>query len=225
MSGDVSCVRDARPLIIYGNHSSWWDPMVAILLAQRFMPARKHYAPMDEVALARYGILRKIGVFPVELETGRGAVQFLRTGASILKSGGVLWVTPQGRFVDPREFPLEFKPGLAMLASRVASTVGNCTLLPLAVEYPFWDERLPETLLRFGDPVQVSAGESAESVQACLLAALAETMEKLREGAVARDERGFRTLLEGKAGAGGFYEIGQRLKTLIGRRPNRAEQE
>jgi hypothetical protein len=197
--------------------------MVAILLAQEFMPQFSHYAPMDATALARYGILRRIGVFPVELETGRGAVQFLRTGASILKSGGVLWVTPQGRFVDPRVSPLDFKPGLATLASRTKSELGSCTLLPLAIEYPFWDERLPEVLLRFGEPVHVSAGETAEALQMRLLAALNEAQVELQESAMARDPRAFRILLHGASGAGGFYAIGQRLKALILRQPYRAE--
>jgi 1-acyl-sn-glycerol-3-phosphate acyltransferase len=221
--GDVSVVPGAGPLIIFANHSSWWDPMLAILLAQKFMPERPHYAPMDAVALARYGILRKVGIFPVELETVRGAVQFLRTGASILKSGGVLWVTPQGRFVDPRAVPLDFKPGLAALARRVSSELGSCTLLPLAIEYPFWDERLPEVLLRFGEPVRVSAGETAEAIQIRLLAALYGTMVKLQESAVRRDPLIFRTILRGASGAGGFYAVGQRLKASIQRRPYRPE--
>lgn len=197
--------------------------MVAILLAQQLMPERKHYAPMDEAALARYGILRHIGVFPVELETGRGAVQFVRTGTSILKGGGVLWVTPQGRFVDPRAVPLEFKPGLATLAIRTSSEVGGCTLIPLATEYTFWDERLPEALLRFGEPVQASTGETAEALQLRLVTALDETMNRLRELALTRDPRMFRTLLQGRSGAGGFYAIGQRLEASILRRPYRAD--
>ena len=52
------------PLIVYGNHSSWWDPMVSVMLAAKLMPGRKHYAPMDAAALGRYGILKHIGVFP-----------------------------------------------------------------------------------------------------------------------------------------------------------------
>ena len=136
----------AGPLIVYANHSSWWDPMVLTLLAARYMRGRAHYAPMDASALARYGILKHVGVFGVEMKTARGAAQFLRTGLAVLGQGGVLWVTPQGRFADARERPLAFKPGLAALASRVK---GGCTVLPLAIEYAFWDERLPETLLAF----------------------------------------------------------------------------
>ena len=71
------------PLIVYANHSSWWDPMVSILLADRLMPERSHYAPMEARALAKYAILSKVGLFGVELESARGAVQFLKNAIAI----------------------------------------------------------------------------------------------------------------------------------------------
>lgn len=205
-------------LMIYANHSSWWDPMVSILLAERLWPSRLHYAPMDADALRRYGILRRLGIFPVEMNSARGAAQFLRTGRAIVGGGGVLWVTPQGRFADARERPLAFKPGLAALAARVANDVGSCRVLPLAIEYTFWDERLPECLLRFGEAVTVLAGESSSAIDARLAEGLLTTMEQLREQAMTRDASCFTTLTHGSAGTGGFYGLGQRLKAFVLRR-------
>jgi 1-acyl-sn-glycerol-3-phosphate acyltransferase len=178
---------------------------------------------MDAEALEKYGILRRIGIFPVEMKTARGAVQFLRTGEAILKAGGVLWVTPQGRFCDPRERPLEFKAGMAALAARVAASSGECTLLPLAIEYPFWDERLPETLLAFAAPVRVVAGEDAEAVQARAVAALEEAMEEMSRRAMSRRAEGFEVLAEGSLGTGGFYALGKRAKAWVTGRPYVAE--
>lgn len=201
------------PLIVYANHSSWWDPMVCVLLAQRCMPRRRHFAPMDADALERYSILKRIGIFGVEMKTARGAAQFLRTGLAILKAGGVLWITPQGRFADARD-PLIFKPGMAALAARVKE---GCTLLPLAIEYPFWDERLPEVLLHFGDPIHTGDTEPA-ALDERLRSGLAQAMDTLKEKAIARDPRGFDPLLKGSVGTGGFYHVGQRgLAWLRGR--------
>ena len=211
------------PLIVYANHSSWWDPMVSILLAAELMPERRHYAPMDAAALERYGILKRLGIFPVEMKTARGAVQFLRTGEAILNDGGVLWVTPQGRFCDPRERPLEFKPGMAALAARVASAAGSCTLLPLAIEYPFWDERLPETLLCFAEPVRVVADEKAEAVQVKAVDALRNAMEEVERLTISRSAVEFEVLASGSLGSGGFYALGQRVKAALMRRPYVAE--
>ena len=223
VSGVSKFINDGRPLMVYANHSSWWDPMISVLLADRLMPTRSHYAPMDAEALGRYGILRKVGIFPVEMKTARGAAQFLRAGMTILERGGVLWVTPQGRFVDARSRPLVFKPGLAALAARVSARKKACTVLPLAIEYAFWNERLPEALLRFGDPVQVAPGETADSVQTRLVDALASTMDQLREMAMERDARAFTTLSQGRLGVGGFYALGGRLKAMLFRRPYQAE--
>lgn len=211
------------PLIVYANHGSWWDPMVAILLAERFTSDRLHFAPMDAASLARYGILKHVGVFPVELQSPRGAVNFLRTGEEILRAGGVLWITPQGRFVDARVRPLEFKPGLAALAVRVAATAGRCTLMPLAIEYPFWDERLPECLLAFGEPVEVKAGEQAERLHTRLPAALEVAMEDLKQRSMRRDPAEFESLGVGTLGIGGFYEFGRKMKALVSRRPYQPE--
>ena len=203
------------PLIIIGNHASWWDPMVAFLLAEQLLPNRAHYAPMDAAALNRYRILQKLGIFPIDMNSPRGAAQFLRTGQAILASGGVLWVTPQGRFADPRARPLTFKPGLAALATRTAAQHGSCTILPLAIEYPFWDERLPECLLRLGPPLRVREDCPAPAVHAAAEIALTAEMDTLAHLSMARDPSPFRTILTGTRGAGGFYALGKRFKAAI----------
>jgi len=211
--------RVKGPLIVYANHSSWWDPMVSVLLAETLLPGRKHYAPMDAAALKRYPILGKIGIFPVEMATARGAAQFLRTSQAILANGGVVWITPQGRFVDLRERPLGFKPGLGALAARTPGAL----LIPLAIEYTFWDERLPETLLRFGKPVQLAEGMSTDAASELLEGALVEVMGELKAAAMARDASAFRVLLRGGRGTGGLYGATRWLRSLFTKGPLRVD--
>jgi 1-acyl-sn-glycerol-3-phosphate acyltransferase len=223
INGAERFVSGDSPLILYANHSSWWDPMVSILLADTLLPRLKHYAPMDSESLRQYPILKQLGIFPIEMKTTRGAVQFLRLGEAILQEGGALWITPEGRFTDGRSRPLVFKAGLAALAHRVAKHNGRCTLIPLAIEYPFWNERLPETLLYIGSAVQVSDTSVLENVQVQLIANLESAMNHLRELAVSRDPARFTTLLGGRTGTGGFYALGQRIKALIRHRAYQAE--
>jgi 1-acyl-sn-glycerol-3-phosphate acyltransferase len=205
-------LADAQgPLIVYANHSSWWDPMVSIVLARALLPGRRHYAPMDAAALKRYPILGRLGIFPVEMASARGAAQFLRTSQAILASGGVVWITPQGRFADPREAPLRFKPGLGALATRTA----DVTLVPLAIEYTFWDERLPETLLRFGAPMRIASDVGTEAATHQLESALADAMQELKAAAIARDASAFRVLLSGGRGTGGWYGLGRRVRAIV----------
>ncbi len=218
-----SALANAGPVIVYANHSSWWDPMVSVYLAETLMEARQHYAPMDAAALERYAILKRVGIFGVEMNSARGAAKFLKTSKAILSAGGVVWVTPQGRFVDVRARPLEFKPGLSALASRVAASTGRCTVVPLAIEYPFWDERLPECLLHFGEPVKVDSGQDAEMLQQQLVKSLEAAMNTLSALTIERDARNFDTLSHGKLGTGGFYGGWQRLKASFTNRPYNAE--
>lgn len=206
-------------LIIYANHSSWWDPMISVLLGEKLMPGRAHYAPMDAASLERYKVLKQIGIFGVDMNSARGAARFIRGGLAVLKRRGVLWVTPQGRFADARARPLEFKPGLAALAGKVPN---GCTIQPVAIEYVFWNERLPEALLHFGEPLHVD-GQSAAELQPRLEAALLATMEELQAMAIGRCGDRFTVLRRGKVGTGGLYAIGQRLLALMHGRPFQAE--
>jgi 1-acyl-sn-glycerol-3-phosphate acyltransferase len=212
MAQQLHLLREAEgPLIVYGNHSSWWDPLLMILIARVALPGRRHYAPMDAAALARYPIFRRLGVFPVELATGRGAAMFLRTAEAVLRSGGVLWLTPQGRFADPRMQPLQFKPGLGTLSVRMR----NVLLVPMAVEYTFWNERLPEALMRIGQAVAVPADASAEQATKRLEQALAAEMQTLRESSIQRDASAFETVLQGGRGSGGMYAVIRRLRAAL----------
>ena len=209
-------LRDFKgPLIVFGNHSSWWDPMLIVLLGQQLLPRRKHYAPIDARALESYPILRKLGIFPVEMASPRGAAHFLRTAEAVLLEGGVLWLTPQGRFADPREFPLAFKPGLAALALRMPEV----PLIPLAVEYTHWDERLPETLLHFGTPLHVTPEASTAEATRTLETALTQCMRALEGAAIRRDPAAFTPILTGTRGTGGAYAWVRRIRfALTGKR-------
>jgi 1-acyl-sn-glycerol-3-phosphate acyltransferase len=202
------------PLIAYSNHASWWDPLALIVFSRYFLPTSDHYGPMDAAALKHYGFLRKLGLFPIETGTSRGAVQFLRAAKEILsRPDSVLWVTPEGRFTDMRSRPVVFRPGLAALVARLDA----CTLVPMAAEYTFWDERLPEILICCGQPIRVSEGrrQSTEEWNERLCAALAATQDELAALAKLRDPANFETILSGRLGISGVYEGWKRLLALL----------
>ena len=194
----------SRPLIVCLNHASWWDPLTAIVLSRHWLPRADHYAPMEEAALAHYGFMRKLGLFPIESGTPRGAVQFLRAARDILaEPDSVLWITPEGRFTDVRARPVSLRPGLAALISRL----GACTVVPLAIEYIFWDERLPEILVSCGEPVVNADGSAHPAAEWNILLASAMTVAQDELGALAalRDPSRFETVISGAAGMGNLY--------------------
>ena len=203
-----------QPLIVCVNHPSWWDPLTCITVYRNLMPNHLHYAPMDADALRQYGFFRKIGLFPIEMGTARGAAQFLRGGREVLANPrNVLWVTPQGEFTDQRQRPTRFKPGLGALVHRM----GSCTVLPLAIEYTYWDQRLPEVLLLCGAPVRVE--NSRERTPAEWTAILEDALEAAQNELVAlakdRDAKNFSTLAAGGVGVGGLYQLWQRLRARM----------
>jgi hypothetical protein len=214
---------DGEPLLICLNHPSWWDPLTAILLSRWLEAAADHYAPMDAVAFSRYGILRRLGLFPVEQGTRLGAMQFLRGGAAVLHTvNSVLWVTPQGEFTDARTRPVVLRGGLDALLQRVP----RVTVVPLALEYTFWDERLPEALALLGEPLHFTAACAAADANVGgpgekVAAALALTQDALARLAARRDPDLFISVLTGGAGTSGIYGVWQRLNArLRGKRFN-----
>lgn len=200
---DPRPVVGAQPLVVVLNHPSWWDPLLAFFLTTYF-PGRVGFGPFDSAALKKYPIFEKLGFYPVEQNTPRGALAFLRTSLALLENPrNSLWITAQGRFADPRERPTVLKPGVGHLAQRMTSGF----VVPLALEYPFWEERFPEALARFGAPLPIAGGEQdADSWTRSIADALAATQDALRDDAMSRDPARFTTLLGGSVGVGGLYD-------------------
>ena len=205
-----------RPLVVYTNHPSWWDPAVFMVLAATLFPDRRGFGPMDEESLGRYGVLERMGVFGIDVTSPRGAARFLRVSRSLLDDArNMMWITAEGEFVDARARPVALRPGLAHLVRLVPNTV----VLPLAVEYTFWNESRPEALARFGAPVDIPAGAAVAETTALLTAELVGAMDALRAASIQRDPKLFRTLVRGSAGVGGIYDLYRRGRAAVaGRR-------
>ena len=212
------------PLVLYSNHASWWDALVCLVAKQQFFPSHAAFAPMDAAMLKRYKMFSKLGFFGVEQGNRRGAIQFLRTAEAILQSPeNILAVTPQSRFADVRERPVQFEAGLGHLAMRIERAL----FAPVALEYAFWDERLPEILVRFGEPVEVrrehSAAFDAKYWTRLFEQTMTETQDALAIETQRRDGRAFQTVLRGGAGQGGIYDVWQWLNAKLRGEPFRKE--
>ena len=202
------------PLVVVLNHPSWWDPLLALVLKDLFPSDYAHHAPIDAAALKKYRFFGRLGFFGVEQQTLRGAADFLAVGTALLcRPRTALWVTAQGRFTDVRERPVRLRRGVAHLARRLDGGV----VLPLALEYPFWEERFPEALARFGAPIPIgngadlTVGEWTRRIEAGLEAA----QDALAVEAAARDPLAFETVVGGKSGVGGVYDRWRQLRAWL----------
>ncbi len=213
-SGTAPPPYTGRPLIVYCNHPSWWDPALLLLAIPHLLPQRRGFGPMDAAELERYGLFRRMGVFGIEANSGRGAAAFLRIARTGLdRPDSVLAITAEGAFTDPRCRPVRLRAGLAHLARMCPQAV----VLPLALEYSFWNESKPEALLRFGAPVRPAAGGEASVAawQAALEAGLTEAMDALAAASATRDPAQFTRLFGGTAGVGGIYDMWRRLRGAV----------
>ena len=187
---------------------------MGLLVAREVRGDRDHFAPIEADALARYPFFERLGFFGVEQGQGHGMRRFLRTSHAILeRPGSALWITPQGTFADPRSRPLALKPGLGSLISRLDRAV----VVPLALEYAWWEERKPEALARFGYPFHLEREwlRSPQEWSAVLAERLEETQEALATESMARDPRMFEVLTYGGSGVGGVYDLMRRARSAL----------
>jgi 1-acyl-sn-glycerol-3-phosphate acyltransferase len=201
------------PLIFVMNHPSWWDPLIGVVLARLF-PNRAHFAPMEAEALGRYSLFDKLGFYSVEQGTTRGGIAFLRTTLAILSlPNSAVWIAAQGAFTDARLRPAQLRPGVGHVIARMRKVV----VVPLALEYTFWNERLPEALARFGAPMLIESGThmSARRWVDRIGISLESAQDALQADALSRNPLLFETLLEGKVAIGGIYDLGRRLSARL----------
>ncbi len=208
-------------IVVYANHASWWDPLVALFLCKEVFPDFRFYAPIDADALKKYKIFSNFGFFPVQLHHLAGARNFLTTSYELLKQPkSSIWITPEGRFADTRDHSADLMPGLSHLAHHVAqSQAGGPShvrvwFIPAAIEYTFWEERLPEILVWFGVPICPSSQAQVSNTKAAwhqlLSEGLRSAQRELAAQCVARNSDAFHVALSGKAGTSVVYDTWRR---------------
>ena len=106
-------------------------------------------------------------------------------------------------------------PGIAHLARRVPGAI----ILPLAVEYTFWNESKPEALVRFGAPIDAGPQRSVAEWTPTWNTPWRRRWTTLAADSISRQPGRFRTLLRGGAGVGGIYDLYRRSRAWVaGRR-------
>ncbi len=133
--------------IIYANHSSWWDGLVAFEISKALKA--DSYIMMEEKQLRNLFLFRKLGAFSVVRENPRQAVKSLNYAINLLKEEPfrTLWIFPQGEILPNDLRPLHFYNGLA----RIIERVGDCSIIPLAIRYEFLNEYKPEIFVKIGE--------------------------------------------------------------------------
>lgn len=218
---------DARPLLVALSHSSWWDPIAAVLLKQELFPSRSSCSPMDRAQLERFGLLRSLGIFGIDPDDPQAMGPMVTYIEERMREHPrpTLIITPQGRFADPRS-PLEVRPGLAMVAARLSRMGAVPRVIAMSLEYTFWIDQRPELLARVCDVPGPASPQRATAWQRQIEAGMASNAAALCRFAMARSGDGMRTLIGARSGAvHPVFDAWARLRgrstsiDLSGRRP------
>lgn len=133
-----------EPLIIFANHSSWWDGLIAFQLS--YFCGLDSFIMMEEKQLKNLRLFRKLGAFSVIRENPREALKSVRYATNLLKRdvNRTLWIFPQGE-IKPNDFrPLRFYNGTA----RIILSFNKCSVISLALRYEFLNDYKPDIFVK-----------------------------------------------------------------------------
>ena len=193
------------PLIVYMNHTSWWDGYMAFVLNRVLLRSRfEGYAMMEEAQLRRYRFFSWSGAFSVHRQDARSAMRSVAYIGRLLaeRRDRCLYIFPQGEIAPNDRRPLEIFGGVAHIARRA----GGATLWPVALRYEFRGEQRPEAFLRIGPAHHTAPADGAHAISASIGQRLTAACDALRDEYAAGDLLGYTTLLRGRSGVNRLFD-------------------
>jgi len=189
--------RDSPPIIMFGNHSAWWDAHLAMVVNEECWHT-DGYVMVEDTQLARYRFFRWCGAFSVNRHDPRSAVESINYAIQRLTEAAhrSLLIFPQGEILANDVRPLVFYQGAGRIAGKVAAQAGACALYPIALRYEFIGEQKPDAFISVGPPLIIrredptwfsnspSAPDSRRITQ-CMQKALTEELDRLRADVIA----------------------------------------
>ena len=175
-----------RPVILFCNHTNWWDGLILYLLTRQ-MPHKAVFCMMEEKQLKQYRFFTWLGAFSVDLSSPIRSAASLRYAQRLLQiSDTAIWIFPQGKLCRPDE-PVEIKPGTDYLAKNAP----HALLVPVALCYEFFREDRPNVLIEIGRPFQAIERTEGRIAQECN-----DVFARVSEAAKAQDLTGFSLLFQ-----------------------------
>jgi len=140
--------NNTLPLIIYCNHSSWWDGLAAFQIS--YNAGLESFILMEEKNLKRFFLFRKLGAFSVDRDNPRSASESLKYAVRLINENPLrtLWIFPQGEILPNDLRPIRFYRGLA----KILENTGDCFVTSLSFRYEFLGEFKPRIFVRITEP-------------------------------------------------------------------------
>lgn len=170
------------PVMLYANHSSWWDGLVAFEIGRA--ASLDQYVMMEERQLRRLSLFRRLGAFSVVRARAREAWRSVDYAGALLRgTKRALWIFPQGVTAPNDARPLKFYTG----AARIIERAGGVLAAPVAMRYEFLEEFRPEALARIGALERIETDDlfDIKTTTRRLSENLTRTLDGLREDILA----------------------------------------
>jgi 1-acyl-sn-glycerol-3-phosphate acyltransferase len=166
------------PLLIYANHSSWWDGLIFFEISRR--AGLNSFVMMEEKHLRKLFLFRRLGAFSVVREKPREAARSVDYAAKILREErrAALLIFPQGEILPNDARPMTFYNG----AARTVEKAGELRAVACAMRYEFLGEFKPEIFVRIGEPEIIKPDENfdAKKLTKNFEKRLTETLDALK---------------------------------------------
>lgn len=178
-----------KSVILYANHSSWWDGLVAFEISR--LAELDAYVMMEEKQLKKLFLFRNLGAFSVNKDKFRDALKSIDYAAGLLDSDSAksLWIFPQGAIFNSDERPIVFYNGLSKLIKKVK----NVQTVPIAFRYEFHGEFKPRIFAKIGaiDTIENNCNFSSKSATQVFAQRLTSTLDQLKSEILDRDTNSY----------------------------------
>jgi chlorobactene lauroyltransferase len=205
------------PLILYLNHSSWWDGYLMYVIHRLVLHGRfDSYLLMEERQLQAYRFFSWSGAFSVNRQDPEDTRRSQTYAANLLRSGHcarALYIFPQGRIVHPDQRPLVTYPGIA----RITAQSGPVNLCPVAMRYEFRGQQQPHAFIRIGPTHRAAQPTDEAATLAEITTRLTMACDALREDVIGGYLERYQPLLRGRRG------IDQRFAAFLRLLPKRQQ--
>lgn len=203
------------PLMIYMNHSGWWDGYMTYLIHRMVLRSRfDSYLLMEERQLRAYRFFSWSGAFGINRHDPAEVQRAQLYAADLLadrRRARALVVFPQGKIVPGDRRPLVLYPGIA----RIAALAGQpLTLIPVALRYEFLGHQRPHAFMRIGPSYQTTDMQAQRALLSTMQERLTAACDALRDDVIGGNVQGYAPLLHGQLGIDQRFD---RLRALLKR--------
>jgi chlorobactene lauroyltransferase len=205
----VRALDRSLPIILFGNHSCWWDGLIEFYLGRNVLGVDA-YLMMEERQMRRYRFFRWIGAFSVDRSSAREGVRSLRYAAELFTaSGRALWIYPQGVMLPNDVRPLAFSTGLV----RLLEMLPRAQLVAFAHRYEFLKDQRPDAFVAFAPPRLVEGVTEGKSLLPVLQAELTALLDRLKGEIVDGRLEQYTTVLRGTISTNEGWDRARKLPT------------